>query len=213
VRTTRRLPWIEADWSAIGGEGGTSPAASAAAGAAAGASPQLLHPPQLLQLLQVLQVLQLLQLLQPPHDLWHLNRPSRPPHFFLQQPLLQLLQVLQLPQAGASQQDEGAAQVGSAPQQVGSHDDWQQLFLQLWQSNKPPRPPNKQHFFLQQPLLQLLQVLHGSQHEGAASQQVGSQHEGAAWQQLGSQQVGAAQQLGSQHEGSQQLLQLPPPPP
>jgi hypothetical protein len=134
--------------------------------------------------LQVLQ--QLLQVLQ--HDLWHLNRPSKPPHFFLQQPVLQqLLQLLQ------GSQHEGAAwqQVGSqheaASQQVGSqHEVWQQLFLHLWQSNRPPRPPNKQHFFLQQ-LLQLLQVLQGSQHEGAASQQVGSQQLWAA-QQVGSQQ-------------------------
>jgi hypothetical protein len=148
---------------------------------------------------------QVLQLL---HDLRHLNRPSRPPHFFLQPVLQQLLQLLH------GSQHEGAAsqQVGSAWQQVGSqagaqHDDWQQLFL--WQSNKPPRPPNKWHFFLQQPLLQLLQ---GSQQEGAASQQVGSQA-GAA--QVGSQQLGAAaQQVGSaeQQVGSQQLLHPPPPP-
>jgi len=193
------LPWIEADWSAIGGEGGTSPAASAAAGAAAGASPQLLQPPA--QLLQVLQ-----QLLQVLHDLRHLNRPSKPPHFFLQQPVLQqLLQLLH------GSQHEGAAsqQVGSAWQQVGSqHDVWQQLFLHLWQSNRPPRPPNKWHFFLQQ----LLQLLQGSQQEGAASQQVGSQA-GAAH--VGSQQLGAAaQQVGSaeQQVGSQQLLHPPPPP-
>ena len=214
MRTTRRLPWIEADWSAIGGEGGTSPAASAAAGAAAGASPQLEQPPA--QLLQ-----QLLQVLQLPHDLWHLNRPSKPPHFFLQQPVLQqLLQLLHGSQhEGAAWQQVGSQHEGAASQQVGSqaeaqHDDWQQLFLHLWQSNRPPRPPNKQHFFLQQ-LLQLLQLLHESQHEGAASQQVGSQAGAAqvgsqleAAQQVGSQQLGAAQQ-----DGSQQLLHEPPPPP
>jgi len=197
------LPWIEADWSAIGGEGGTSPAASAAAAGAV--SPQLLQPPA--QLLQALAEQQLLQVLQ---DFLHLNRPSRPPHFFLQQPLLQLLQLLQ----GSQQEGAASQQVGSqaASQQVGSQADWQQLFLHLWQSNRPPRPPNKWHFFLQQPLLQLLQ---GSQQDGAASQQVGSQAEAAQQEGSAPQQVGAASQhVGSaeQHDGSQQLLPPPPPP-
>jgi hypothetical protein len=160
---------------------------------------------------------QLLQLEQLPHDFLQWNRPSRPPHFFLQppQPLLQ-----QLLQAGASQQVGSAAQhVGAASQQVGSQLDAQQLDLQLWQANRPLKPPNRPQCLWPQPLLQLLQLP-----QAGASQQVGSaaQHEGAAAsQQVGSaaQQPGsAAQQVGSaaQQVGSLQLLQHvlhPPQPP
>jgi hypothetical protein len=160
----------------------------------------LLSPQQLLQLLQLEQLLQ--------HDFLQWNRPlNKPQCFFLQQPLLQLLQ------AGASQQVGSAAQqAGSqagAAQQVGSQAGAQQLFLQLWQPpNRPWQPPNRpQCFFLQQPVLQLLQLsqAEASQHVGSAAQQVGAaaQHVGSAAQQDGS---------ASQHEASQQLLQPPHPP-
>ena len=136
----------------------------------------------------------------------------------------------QLSQAGFSQQVGSAAQqAGSAAQQAGSqagfsqHDgsqqlDWQQLFLQqLWQANKPFRPPNRlQHFFLwQQPVSQQLSQADASQQDGSAAQQAGSSaaaQVGSAAAQAGS----AAQQAGSkhlsQHDDSQQLLQPPHPP-
>jgi hypothetical protein len=88
---------------------------------------------------QQLLLWQLLQLLQ--HDFLQWNRPlSKPPHFFLQPPQLEA----QLLQAGASQQVGSAAQqVGAASQQVGSQAGAQQLDLQLWQANKPLKPPNR----------------------------------------------------------------------
>jgi len=168
-----------------------------------------LQPPQQLLLSQ-----QLLQAdLQ--HDFLQWNRPSRPPHFFLQQPVLQ--QLLQLSQAGASQQVGSAAQqAGSqaaASQQVGSQAGAQQLFLQLWQANRPFKPPNRPQCLWPQQLLQLLQLLQvlqlsqagASQHEGSAAQHAGSaaQHAGSAAQHVGS---------AAQHDVSQQLLQPPQPP-
>jgi hypothetical protein len=165
------------------------------------------------------QLLQLLQVLQLPHDLWQLNKPLNGPPHFLRQPVLQLLHELQLLQAGASQQVGSAAQqAGSAWQQVGSQAGAQleQLDLQLWQANRPLKPPNRWRW--PQPELQLLQLLHELQlPQAGASQQVGSaaQQPGSAAQHVGS---AAAQQVGSaaQHVGSEQLLQQllqPPQPP
>jgi hypothetical protein len=157
---------------------------------------------------------QLLQLLHEPHDFLQWNKPNRPPHFFLQQPVLQLLQLLQ---AGASQQVGSAAQqagsqagaaqqVGSAAQQLDPQLD-PQLDLQLWQANRPLNPPNKPQCLWQppQPLLQLLQLP-----QAGASQQVGSaaQHAGSAAQHVGS----AAQQVGSL-QLLQHVLQPPQLPP
>jgi len=149
-------------------------------------------------------------------------------HDFWQQPLLQPVLQPQDASAAAAQPQFAAAlqpQAGSAAQ-AGSQAFWQpqlasqagaaqvlqpllqQLFLQqLWQSNKPRRPSNKQqwwqrflqHDFWQQPVLQpVLQP-----HEGSAAQPqlfAAAQHEGSA--------AAAQPQLfAAAHDGSQAFSQ------
>jgi hypothetical protein len=189
-----RRDGIEAEGSAIGagGIGAASAGAGAAAGAATPASqpqPQASQPQGAASQQLVLQQLFL--------HLWHENRPSSKLQRFLQQLFLQQ-EGAASQQAGAEAQPQaGSQQAGAEAQpQAGSQllqplsqpqaGASQQLFLHLWQENKPSSRPQR---FLQQLFLQ---------QEGAASQQAGAEAQPQAGSQLLQAGAEAHPQAGSQ---------------